>query len=262
MILGTAAVHEPGAGARQAGGQARRHLGVRLRALRDADGAAGVRRARVSRTRWRASSSVSRTGPALPATLSPALRTLHQRAACRKIPDSACRPSATSGWRWRARSRRLLPQTAAPAVVAQWRRVALVGVAAIIASGAIIGTLVWVAMRPAPPRVSRLQVTPSGTAALTIGWNDRDLAITPDGSRLIYVGNQGTQIFVRALDALAPVAVFTGSAARAVRFPRWTVDRIRGRPRRVEESGGDRRAGGHAGDARHRWFQRRDVGTG
>ena len=77
-----------------------------------------------------------------------------------------------------------------------------------------------------PPRVSRLQITPSGTAALTINWNDRDLAITPDGSRLIYVGNQGTQIFVRALDALAPVAVFTGRVARVVRFPRWTVDRL------------------------------------
>ena len=36
------------------------------------------------------------------------------------------------------------------------------------------------------------------------------LAITPDGSRLIYVGDQSTQIFVRALDALAPVPVFKG----------------------------------------------------
>ena len=42
-------------------------------------------------------------------------------------------------------------------------------------------------------------------------WNDRDLAITPDGSRVVYVGNRGTQLFVRALDALAPVAVFTGT---------------------------------------------------
>ncbi len=39
------------------------------------------------------------------------------------------------------------------------------------------------------------------------------MAITPDGSRLIYIGNQGTQIFVRALDALAPVAVFSGRVA-------------------------------------------------
>ena len=40
---------------------------------------------------------------------------------------------------------------------------------------------------------------------------DRDLAITPDGSRIVYVGNRGTQLFVRALDALEPVAVFTGA---------------------------------------------------
>src|SRR4029453_3295174 len=46
-----------------------------------------------------------------------------------------------------------LPQMAAPAVVAGWRRVALIGVAAIIASGAMIGTLVWFAARRAevPP---------------------------------------------------------------------------------------------------------------
>jgi serine/threonine-protein kinase len=50
-----------------------------------------------------------------------------------------------------------------------------------------------------------------GTNALTFNWNDRPVAITPDGSRLVYVGNQSTQIFVRALDALAPVVVYTGS---------------------------------------------------
>ena len=54
-------------------------------------------------------------------------------------------------------------------------------------------------------------ITPSGTAALTINGSDRDLAITPDGSRVVYVGNRGTQLFVRALDALEPVAVFTGA---------------------------------------------------
>jgi serine/threonine-protein kinase len=107
-----------------------------------------------------------------------------------------------------------LPQTTAPAVVSWGRRAALVGVAAIIASGAIAGTLVWVAMsqaEPTPPSVSRLQLTPSGTSALNIYWNNTDLAITPDGSRVIYIGNRGTQLFVRALDALAPVAVYTGA---------------------------------------------------
>ena len=37
MILGTAGLHEPGAGARRSGRPARRHLGVRRRAVRDAD---------------------------------------------------------------------------------------------------------------------------------------------------------------------------------------------------------------------------------
>ena len=36
------------------------------------------------------------------------------------------------------------------------------------------------------------------------------MTITPDGTRLIYVGNDGTQLFVRPLDTLEPVPVFTG----------------------------------------------------
>ena len=95
-----------------------------------------------------------------------------------------------------------------------WQRIAaLAGVVVVVA--AVATTLTWIAMRPAdpvPPRVSRLPLEPSGTAALTISGIDRDLAITPDGSRVVYVGNRGTQIFVRALDALEPVAVFTGPA--------------------------------------------------
>jgi len=105
-------------------------------------------------------------------------------------------------------------QTAAPNIAARGRRrVAGVAVAALIAGGAIIGTLGWVAMRqaePTPPPVSRLQVTSSGSSALSLFWNNRDLAVTPDGSQVIYVGNRGTQLFVRALDSLVPVAVFTG----------------------------------------------------
>ena len=101
------------------------------------------------------------------------------------------------------------PPTVAPAGVA-WRRVALVGASAMVASGVIVGSLTWVAMRQPPARVSRLQVASSGDSEPSVGYNDRDLTITPDGSRLIYVGNRGTQIFVRALDSLEPVAVFTG----------------------------------------------------
>jgi Tol biopolymer transport system component len=154
----------------------------------------------------------------LPATLSPALRTYLGRC-LQKDPRQRVQAVGDVRLALEGAFETALPQMAAPTPVALWQRVALVGVAAIIASGAIIGTLVWSTSRrvePMPPRVSRLQVTPAGAAGLTIGWNDRDLAITPDGSRLVYVGNQGTQIFVRALDALGPVAVFNGGRANGL----------------------------------------------
>ena len=105
--------------------------------------------------------------------------------------------------------------SAARAVLAQStrRRVAIASAAAVLAGAVVAATVTWFATRPAelvPPRVSRLLIASPGTAALTINGNDRDLAITPDGSRAVYVGNRGTQVFVRALDALEPVAVFTG----------------------------------------------------
>ena len=150
----------------------------------------------------------------LPAALSPALRTYLGRCLQK---DPRQRVQAIGDVRLALEGAfETTALTAAPISVTQRRRVALASVAAIIASGAIIGTLVWAAMRqaePTPFRVSRLQVTPSGTSALSIFWNNRDLAITPDGSRIIYVGNRGTQLFVRALDALEPVAVFTTGPA-------------------------------------------------
>ncbi len=74
----------------------------------------------------------------------------------------------------------------------------------------------WLATRPAPPRVVRFTIAPAGTAALTISADDRALAITPDGTRVIYVGNNGTQLFVRPLDQLEPRAIATGSGLRGV----------------------------------------------
>jgi Tol biopolymer transport system component len=82
--------------------------------------------------------------------------------------------------------------------------------------GTVATTLTWFAVLPAPPRLERFTIAPAGTAALRINGADRDLAITPDGTRVIYVGNNGTQLFVRPLDQLEPRAIATGRDLRGV----------------------------------------------
>jgi serine/threonine-protein kinase len=52
--------------------------------------------------------------------------------------------------------------------------------------------------------------TSDATAVTTTG--KRSLAITPDGRRVVYVGNGGTQLFVRPLDQLEATAIVTGTA--------------------------------------------------
>ena len=91
-----------------------------------------------------------------------------------------------------------------------WRRIAVLTAGALVGA-AVATTLTWVATRPVPPRVSRLPLASSGATALNINGTERDLAITPDGTHVVYVGNSGTQLFVRALDALAPVAIASGN---------------------------------------------------
>ena len=62
----------------------------------------------------------------------------------------------------------------------------------------------------ASPRISRMTIASSGTAALGIA-NDRSLAITPDGTRVVYVGIKN-QLFVRPVDRLDATEIYTGAA--------------------------------------------------
>jgi hypothetical protein len=95
--------------------------------------------------------------------------------------------------------------------VVRWRRPAVLAPFALVAGAAIASVAVWFALRPVAPRVSRLVIAPSSTAELSINGVEQALAITPDGSRVIYVGNNNQQLFVRALDALEPTAIFKGA---------------------------------------------------
>ena len=98
----------------------------------------------------------------------------------------------------------------------RWARgTALTAGAAVI--GIAAGSSLWIATRPSLPRVQRFSVASTGTAALRI--NDeagRAIAITPDGTRVIYIGIGATQILVRSLDQLEPAAVATSSGLRSV----------------------------------------------
>jgi Tol biopolymer transport system component len=86
----------------------------------------------------------------------------------------------------------------------QWRRItALTAGALMIAAAAT--TLTWLATRPVPPSVVRMTVTTSGATALTLEGTDRDVAITPDGSRIVYRGNN--QLLVRSLNQLKPTVL-------------------------------------------------------
>ena len=96
-----------------------------------------------------------------------------------------------------------------------WQRALPWAVAGALAAGLALVLVLWAPWRAAaPPRVTRTTITTSGPAALTINGIDRDLALSPDGTHVVYVGNNGTQLFVRALDALEPVAIASGGAVR------------------------------------------------
>jgi serine/threonine-protein kinase len=96
-----------------------------------------------------------------------------------------------------------------------WRRV-VIPAAALVVGSLVTGLVVWIAMRSAvaQPRVSVLTITPPGTAPLSLNGATRDVAITPDGSRVIYVGANGTTLFVRRLDQLEATPLVRGDALR------------------------------------------------
>ena len=77
--------------------------------------------------------------------------------------------------------------------------------AALVLGAAVAGTSVWLLTRSAPPAVVRTTIATSGSTALVASGVNRDVAITPDGSRIVYRGNN--QLLVRALDQLQPTAL-------------------------------------------------------
>ncbi len=82
--------------------------------------------------------------------------------------------------------------------------------AAVAIAGAVIAVAMLLTARPPERHVVRSSIVQTPATALSFGPS-RDMTFTPDGSRLVYVGDSGRQLFVRALDALEATPIATGT---------------------------------------------------
>ena len=95
-----------------------------------------------------------------------------------------------------------------PRQIVPWVLLAATGLALLVLSAMYFRP--QAANQLTPPRISRASIASSGRAALDIGTG-RSVAITPDGTRVVYIGGHN-QLFVRPLDRLDATAIYTGAA--------------------------------------------------
>ena len=102
--------------------------------------------------------------------------------------------------------------TAAVPQLQVWQRPIPAASVALV-SAAIAGFAVWALLRPDPaaPRVGRFPVPPPYGETVVLSIGRRDIAITPDGSKVIYTATGGNpyQLYVRALDGLTATPLDT-----------------------------------------------------
>ena len=224
-----AGLHEPRAGARPGRGQADRHLGVRVRALRDADGQESVRWRARSPTRSPGFSSASPSGPRC------RRRRPDRSGTCSTLPAQG------SGERLRdiADARIEIDEcdlSAASTEQTAGDRAARVRAARLTWTAAILGLItvasvatvaVLLLKRPASPStaismdpVALTIVPPSGA---TFGNRLVRFAVSPDGRQIVFSASVGTRssLWVRpiAAEEYKEIAGTDGAI-----FPFWKPD--------------------------------------
>jgi serine/threonine-protein kinase len=125
-----------------------------------------------------------------------------------------------------------------------WSRVLPWGIAVALAL-ALVGTLVWVALRPAPrppTRPIRLVVTLSPGDRLAPGLLGQ-IALAPDASRLVYAANHSgsTRLYVRAVDRFEATPIPDTEGAESPFFSpdgQWVGFFAQGKLKKVSLSGG------------------------
>src|SRR5262249_39973413 len=75
----------------------------------------------------------------------------------------------------------------------QRRRLVLPAALTGLLAASAAGVVVWRAMQPSPPAIARFAILPSAGAPLGYETNHSDVAITPDGSRVLYFSKVGDQ---------------------------------------------------------------------
>ena len=113
-----------------------------------------------------------------------------------------------------------------PAPRSAWSRALPWAVATVLG---VVALLVWAPWRSAaPPHVTRATITTSGPSALTITGINRDLALSPDGTHVVYVGNKRhAALRPRARCARTGRDRQRQRGTRAIRLAGWPVGRLR-----------------------------------
>jgi serine/threonine protein kinase/Tol biopolymer transport system component len=143
---------------------------------------------------------------ALPAGTSPAMRRL-LRQCLQKDPKGRLRDIGDA-------TLVMADVDEAPAVapVSRPRRRVRLAALCCIASAIAAAGATWLLSRPSSSPVIRTMLATSGPTALSVSASLRDLAITPDGTRIIYRGTN--ELLVRSLDAFEPARISGAGTAQ------------------------------------------------
>ena len=255
MILGTADVHESGTGARTGRRQAHRHLGVRMRAVRDAHRQPAFPGETVSDT----IAAILEREPAfeaLPAGTHPSIRRLLARCLTKDC-----------GRRLRdiGEARIVIEDTlsgAAPAekaVTGERSVTRRTAVSALLGAAAgVAGMRLWWPDAPRPPFETRFEITTPATPNFT------SMQISPDGRMLAFAAGEGEASRLSLL-RLNTTTAKPLMATEGARFPFWSPDGrsigffAEGKLKRVDVESGSIRTLADAGDPRGGAWNRDDT---
>jgi serine/threonine-protein kinase len=165
---------------------------------------------------------------ALPADVPPAVRTLLRRCLQKdpheRLPHiGAARLEIGDAIAARA------PAPVSPVLAAPRRPLGLAARAALLLGVALVAALGWLATRSGPPArspltVARVSIDPAPGESWVISPHDPDLAISPDGERIAYIGRREdrNELIVRRLDEFEGLSL--GSFGGTVRHPFFSPD--------------------------------------